>query len=181
MMGEDGAAARERMMKLDESAKTRPVRLAMPDRKAMAGVYSPFVYQKAGAVLLMLEGWLGEERWRAAVRRYLEKHRDGTATLEEFAAELGPEAGRVLRSFLDRAGVPVVEARAECSGEKAELVLREKTKGWAVPVCWQTPGEAACTMLEGEARVKLGACPEWIEPNAGGMGYYRSEATAARR
>ena len=177
----NAAAARERMMALDASPKTRPVRLAMPDRAAMRGVYSPFVYQKAGAVLLMLEAWLGEERFRGALRAYLAHHKHGNATTADLAEELGGEAGQVLDSFLNRTGMPEIRAEARC-GDAAALILRQGgSEPWTVPVCWRTDGAAACTLLRtSQAEVQLRACPAWIQTNAGGTGYYRSAWPAGR-
>lgn len=173
----NGVAARERIMAVDASPKTRPVRLPMPDRAAMRGVYSSFVYQKAGSILLMLEAWMGEERFRDALRAYLQQYRDGTASTASLAAALGGEAGRVLDSFLNRVGIPEIRAEALCGEGKPPALLLRQAGGepWSLPVCWRTDSAAACTLMEGaEAHVQLPACPAWIEPNAGGTGYYRS-------
>ena len=177
------AAARARIMASDAGPQTRPVRLPMPDRTAMRGVYSPFVYQKAASILLMLEAWMGEERFRDALRAYLQQHRDGAASTASLAAALGREAGRVLDSFLNRTGVPEVRAEALCGGGKPPaLALRQVgAEPWTLPVCWRTDGAAACTLMAGaEAQVPLASCPAWIEPNAGGTGYYHSAWPAGR-
>lgn len=179
----NGVAARERIMAVDASPKTRPVRLPVPDRAAMRGVYSSFVYQKAGSILLMLEAWMGEERFRDALRAYLQRYRDGTASTATLAAALGGEAGRVLDSFLNRTGIPEVRAEARCgAGKQPALVLRqEAAEPWTLPVCWRTDGAAACTLMDrAEVQVPLMACPAWIEPNAGGTGYYHSAWPAGR-
>jgi alanyl aminopeptidase len=174
--------ARARIMGLDGSPKSRPVRLALADRAAMRAVYSPFVYQKAGAILLMLEAWLGETRFRDGLREYLRRHRDANASTADFAAVLGEDTGRVLSSFLDRTGIPEIRAEARCGPGEPSLVLRQGgQKPWTVPVCWRTDGAAACTLLgTAEQAVPLAACPAWIEPNAGGTGYYRSAWPSGR-
>lgn len=191
-------AARERIMATDDSPRTRPVRLEMKDRAEMQGVYSGFVYQKAGGVLLMLENWLGERRFQSGLRRYLKAHRFGTATTADLAVALrsasGADPSPVLHSFLDQTGIPAVRAMVVCTpGSKPVIAFNQMNTAsrWAVPVCWKAGGGAhGCTLLDPLARqpaattAPLGpndtACPAWVYFNAGGAGYYRSEWTAAQ-
>ena len=79
-------AARERIMTADAGPKTRPVRLDMHSRDEMKDIYSQFVYQKAGAVLMMIEGWVGEEPFRKGLQRYLTAHANGTASTDDLAS-----------------------------------------------------------------------------------------------
>jgi alanyl aminopeptidase len=55
----------------------------------------------------------------------------------------------------------------------------------AIPVCYRGAGSGrSCTVLDGSSSdvdlPKGSACPAWIEPNAGGTGYYRTTWTAAQ-
>ncbi len=176
--------ARERMMGADAGPRTRPVRLEMPDRNALRGAYSQFVYQKAGAVLLMLEEWLGPKRFQSELRAYLKGHADGTASLSDLQAVLPPAAAPVLESFLNRTGIPEVSAEARCEpGAKPALVLSQSggKQPWTIPVCWRTDAAHGCTVVDTERKeVPLRACPAWILPNARGAGYYRSRWSQGR-
>lgn len=167
--------ARERIMAVDSGASARPVRLPMQRRDEMKDVYSRVVYQKGAAVLLMLEGWHGEERFRRELRTYLKERQFGTATTDDLVRVVG--AGRTLHSFLDQTGFPTVQATPRCENGRGRLVLEQKggRKIWSVPVCWKSNAAHGCTLLESKKReVKLSACTAWVFPNAGGTGYYRT-------
>ncbi|MBI4892479.1 MAG: hypothetical protein HY821_17775 [Acidobacteria bacterium] len=176
--------ARERIMLTDAGARTRAVRVEMPDRTALRGAYSPFVYQKAGAVLLMLEQWLGAGRFQSGLRAYLKRHAKANAGLSDFEAVLPPAAAPVLESFLNRTGIPEVSAEARCGpGAGPALVLSQAggQEPWTIPVCWRTDQASGCTVVDkARKEVPLRACPAWILPNARGAGYYRSKWPSGR-
>jgi alanyl aminopeptidase len=185
-------AARERIFALDAGPKTRPVRLTMETRGDMKSVYNQIVYQKGAAVLLMLENWLGEDRFQKGLQAYLKAHALANATTEDFVAAVAHATNTnltpVVHSFLDQTGVPNVRATVECtSGKTPDIVIEQidSPTQWTVPVCWRADGvEPGCTVLESARREVVlpqnSACPAWILPNAGGAGYYRTTWTAAQ-
>jgi alanyl aminopeptidase len=179
--------ARERIMRTDDSSRTRPVRVQPIDREGTKDIYNRFVYDKGAAVLLMLEGWLGEDKMRDGVRAYLNDHRFGNAATADLAAELkmasGIDPSAVMHSFLDSTGLPRVSFQVECT-PSPKLRIRQ-TGASAIPVCYRGEGvPKSCAVLDGPSRdVDLprgAACPAWIEPNAGGTGYYRATWTAGQ-
>jgi alanyl aminopeptidase len=163
-------AARERIMATDAGPKTRPVRLEMHSRKDTDGVYSQIVYQKGAAILVMLDGWLGEDRVRDGLREYLKAHQFGNATTADLESSL-PGSKPVLDSFLNQTGIPSI--RVKCDDNRLVIEQTNETRKWTIPVCWRSEGTAStCTLL---AEVPLQSCPTWIYPNAGASGYYRTE------
>jgi len=178
--------ARERIMALDTGPKTRPVRLAIKSRAGMKSVYNQIVYQKGAAVLLMLENWLGEDRFQEGLQAYLKAHALANATTDDLTAALAgatnTDPSPVMHSFLDRTGVPTVRGTVECSSGKTPSIVIEQIDSptqWALPVCWRADGiEPSCTVLESARReVALppnSSCPAWILMNANGTGYYRT-------
>ena len=165
-------AARERIMATDAGPKTRPVRLEMHTRKDTDSVYSQFVYQKGAAILLMLDGWMGEEKVRAGLHNYLEAHKFGNASTADLESALAGSKP-VLDTFLNRTGIPTVHVK--CNDSKLEV---DASPNWNIPVCWRGEGlSSTCTVVATHAEVPLKSCPTWIYPNAGGTGYYRSEWT----
>ena len=169
-------------MKVDESPKTRAVRVEVHDREGSKDVYNRIVYDKGGAVLMMLDGWLGEENVRSAARAYLQEHRFGNATTADFETDLkrasGVDPSAVMHAFLDMTGIPKVAARVKC--DEAAL-LEIKVAGPApVPVCWRTAsGTRQCTVMDTSSRnIRLPGCPAWVYANADGTGYYRTTWTA---
>src|SRR5207302_1516657 len=118
--------ARERIMAVDASAKTRPVRLAINTRESAGDVYNRMVYDKAGSVLMMLEAWIGEEPFRDGLRAYLAAHRNATASADDVAASLhgasGVDPAPVMHAFLDATGIPSIRVVADCLRGKMRVV-----------------------------------------------------------
>jgi alanyl aminopeptidase len=174
--GEMGAPLiRAGIMALDSTEKARPVRVAMHSRAEMKDVYSPFVYRKAGAILAMLEGWLGADAFQRGIRRYLREHAFGNASTEDLAsalrAETGQEVAPILRGLLDRPGVPSVSARVDCRRVTFEPIDSP------LPVCMRWDGVRKCVVVgpgHTEAQLDAPTCPPFISMNASGLGYYRS-------
>jgi alanyl aminopeptidase len=167
-------AARERIMATDAGPKTRPVRLEMNSRKDTDGVYSQFVYQKGAAILVMLDGWLGETQVRDGLREYLQAHKFGNATTADLESSI-KGSKPVLDSFLNQTGIPSI--RAKCSDARLVIEQTNATHNWNIPVCWRGEGVASnCTVLDSpHAEIQLKSCPGWIYPNANATGYYRTE------
>ncbi|HVO98217.1 MAG TPA: M1 family aminopeptidase [Bryobacteraceae bacterium] len=170
-------AARERIMVTDAGPKTRPVRLEMHSRKETDGVYSQFVYQKGAAILMMLDGWLGEARVRDGLRAYLKAHQFGNASTADLEASL-PGSKPVLDGFLNQTGIPSI--RVKCGDAKLVVEQTNASHNWNVPVCWRGAGMPPVCSVVGSARAetRVNSCPAWIYPNSGGTGYFRTEWSA---
>jgi alanyl aminopeptidase len=180
----------------DSLATARRIRNPIETTHDIHNAFDTITYSKGASVLAMFEHWLGRETFQRGIRRYLRDHAHGHATAEDLYAALAAESGREVRtpmeSFLLQPGVPWVEASLDCTeGQPARLVLSQRrylpigsrapAEGiWQIPICarYGVAGSVreSC-MLLGEARglmeLEGGACPEWVLPNAGGIGYYR--------
>jgi len=167
-------AARERIMTADNSSRTRPVRRTMHSRDEIKDVYSQIVYQKGAAILLMLDGWLGEDVMRAALRSYLKMHQFGNASTADLEAAIGRGAAPVMDSFLNQTGVPVVTAGLKCNGSIATVAI-EHTGRETIPVCIRGNGvDQTCGT---GPSIVLKSCPAWTYFNSGATGYYRTDWT----
>jgi cytosol alanyl aminopeptidase len=181
-------ATRERVMALEATPRgDRPVRLAMNSREDTRGVYSRVVYDKGASILLMLEGWLGEDKMRDGLRTYLKDHAFGNATTADLESALRASSGidptPVMDSFLDVKGVPVI--RAECKEGKVNVdVINQTTGAWSVPVCVRGEGvNQTCGVIDKSYRVidLKHSCPAWLTLNSGATGYYRTAYTAEQK
>ena len=179
-------ASRESLMAVDHPARARPVRVGVTSRSGARDIYHRMVYEKGAAILMMLEGWLGEDRFRQGLGTYLEAHRFGIATTDDLSdalrAALGQDPARVLNTFLDTSGVPELHGQLLCDRQSAPRLRVAKSSPGSVPVCWRADRVASsCTVLEGpstEIAMPVGtACPAWFYLNSGGTGYYRSRWT----
>jgi alanyl aminopeptidase len=161
-------AARERIMATDAGPKTRPVRLEMNSRKDTDGVYSQFVYQKGAAMLMMLDGWLGEATVREGLRGYLKAHQFANATTADLESSI-PGSKPVLDSFLNQTGIPQI--RIQCKNARLIVDQTNHAHEWKIPFCWRD----TCTVVANHAEIPVDSCPAWIYPNAKGTAYFRTE------
>lgn len=188
--GRKASAQRNTMLDRDATPAARPVRVAKQTRAEMKDIYGPEVYQKAAAILRMIEAWVGETTMQRGLQLYLKRHAGRTATVADLSAALAEVSGKdvasVLNTFLNRSGVPKVILDLNCSGTTPQLHV-SVAAGWTAPVCVRTPAGQTCQLIGGTGLLPLNdsKCPAWIVPNAGGNGYYRTSllhgtATAAQ-
>jgi aminopeptidase N len=172
-------------MNFDLSRRTRPVRLDVTSESGTRGIYNRVVYDKGGAILMMIEGWLGEGKFQQGLRSYLAAHRFGNATTDDLAASLRDASGldpkAVMHAFADTTGIPEVRGTIKCDRPQSPSLRIEQKGSTAIPVCWRTEnGTSSCTVLTSASReIALPACPSWAYLNAGGTGYYRTVWSAS--
>ena len=184
--GRQWAIANDR---LDSARRIRqPIEVRSDVRSAFDGIS----YAKGAAVLAMFEDWLGPEKFRAGVRRYMAKYAWGVASADDFFAALAAEDDAMLpafRGFVDRPGVPLLAISLDCA-KTPRLTLRQSRflpKGssgdpkqqWVFPACFQfgdaTKGRTQCTLVKDEAsalELDTASCPQWVVGNRAGIGYF---------
>lgn len=182
----------------DSLVTARRIRQPIVSNDDIANAFDGITYGKGASVIAMFEAYVGRERFQKGVRTYLERFAWKNATASDFLSALSEAAERdvmpLFESFLDQPGAPVITVALECPKKApVALVLEQRralpvgstgdaTKTWRVPVCvrWGAKGKSgrACTVLESAtARLELPeakACPDWVLPNDGFVGYYRS-------
>ena len=186
---------RSKAMGADSLASSQPVRRPIRNAGDIVSAFDGISYQKGGALLSMFEGWMGAEKFRAGIQGYLKKHSWGNATSDDFLAALavegGPAVAKAFASFLDQPGVPVVSAALRCDGNKAVAELAQRRyvplgspassdAAWQVPVnlLYGSGDRIESTRLvldEKSEAATLKFCPEWLQVNDGGVGYYVTE------
>jgi peptidase M1-like protein len=157
-----------------------PVRAPAGDTEQLSiDHFSPFERIDKGAqVLAGLDAYLGEDSFRATVRRYLAHHMHGSVTTADFAAELHatePTLDATFAALLEHAA-PVLEAHLECG----KLVLAHPLP-WPMPVCiaYDHDGRrdelcAATTPATVEITLPASACPAWAMPNPRGVALHKT-------
>jgi len=178
-------------MKGDSLLSSRRIRQPIASNDDIFNAFDPITYAKGAAVLGMFERWMGEERFRLALQRYLAKYADSNASTAEFLAELNafaPGADEAFASFLDQPGLPLLSLELNCTRQGASLWLTQQrylplgsggsnAQVWQMPVCVRygdAAGErSACLLMKSEiALLPLGkACPEWVAADP--SRYYR--------
>jgi len=193
--GESGTqGARAWAMHTDRLLSTtqiyQPVTKTFSQSDPLGGQSAAIVYGKGQAVLAMFETWLGEEKFKAGVRRYMAKHAWGNATGEDFVDALAQgdrELTAAFRTFTHQPGIPRVTVALKCDAKpRLELtqsrflpsgVKDTRASLWRIPVTVRTPSGTAQMLLKektGQLPLPDSACPAWVQANVNGSGYYRA-------
>jgi puromycin-sensitive aminopeptidase len=179
----------------DVLRNARPMRNPVTTPDEILASFDDMAYQKAAAVLRMIEGWTGPDAFRAGVQAYLAAHPWGNTTAADFAEALSRSTERpvtrVLESYVRQPGLPVVELKARCIDQRTEVQLTQRRfqvdggggrETWSVPVCLRTSQGEHCELLEQRSqKVLLDGCAERVVGNSGGRGYYLVDHAPAQR
>ena len=182
---------------VDSLAATRAIRTPANTPAEISGLFDAIAYSKTAAVLRMVESYVGPETYRQGVNQYLQDHAYGNATAEDFwntiARVSGKPVDKIMKSFVDQPGVPLLSVSAKCAGGFTTVELKQQRffydrKGmeaannelWQIPVCLKTLGasgqvETQCELLtRKEQSFTLKGCAPWVAGNAEALGYYRT-------
>ncbi len=190
----DDQGSRNYAMWIDRLATTRRIDQPIEAKSDIANAFDGITYQKGGAVLNMFEHSMGEEKFRQAVRFYLNKHAQANGTAQDFLDALGemggPKVPASFRTFLQQPGSPEIEMTLKCDAAGARIEMEQERflplgsvdaaeHSWQVPVCvaYDDGGKRAteCTTLAaktGTLTLKGKGCPAWFLGNADEAGYY---------
>jgi aminopeptidase N len=179
----------------DSLVNTHPIHQEAQTPAEILELADDISYGKTAAVLRMLEAYLGPETFRAGVNTYLKQHAYGNATASDFwraqAHVSKRPVDRIMPTFVEQPGVPLVSVKTRCSGNSTTVTLAQQRyfydrtlfdagskEVWQIPVCLKgsKPGSAEkCSLLTQKEPVSnLQACSPWVFANAGAKGFYRS-------
>ena len=142
----------------------------------------------------MIESYVGADTFRKGVNAYLQAHAYGNATSEDFAKAIAATSGkpveRILPTFVNQPGVPLLDVALACAGrphhghaEAAALLRRRAAERRSGPLADSVLREGAgpgVADLRGHDRRDAHAdscparCVPWVFANAGARGYYRT-------
>jgi cytosol alanyl aminopeptidase len=174
-------------MPIDALVTTRPIRKPI---RSEADIFDGFglAYSKGGAVLGMVEQWIGADNFRDGVRAYLKAHEFGTAEASDLWSALGKAADKdvaaVLQGFLKQSSFPLLDV--ELAGTSLTISQRRflypgaqaAEQVWTVPVNvsygeGQRRRDITVVLDKPSATIELEFEPAWIYPDTDGKGYYR--------
>ncbi len=187
------------VMSTDSQAATRAIRQPITNGGDVYNAFDGLTYQKGAAVIEMFESWVGDEAMKEGVRTYLKKYAFGSATTDQFFAEIDAstkmEVGAKMKTFLDQPGVPLLDMTLVCApnAEKKKIISIDVSqsrylphgstasagKPWSAPFCvrYEEKGESKvrCDVIDAETtkvEFETSRCPKWYYPNANESGYY---------
>ncbi len=172
----------------DALVATRSVEFPVEAPDDCQGMFDVLTYQKGGALLRMLQQYLGEQEFRRGVQHYLSSHAYGnteTSDLWDAIEAVNPHTPvrRMMDSWIWQPGFPLVSAKLD----GGELVLSQQRFAYdedglgeaaatlfVVPLHLRVGDDEVKVLLEGdEIRVELSDPDAPIVVNAGGHGFVR--------
>src|ERR1700734_43528 len=188
----DAVSSSTGAMSTDSLSSTRAIEAHAETPAEIQELFDGITYNKAAAVLSMVEGDVGQDVFRNGVNSYLAKYSYANATSEDFWNEITQVShqpvDRIMESFVKQPGVPLVTLRTVCNGGKTKVTLSQQRyfsdrtifeagskEQWQIPVCLKTGKDEKCQLLASkEQEVILPGCGSAVYGNAGARGYYRS-------
>jgi aminopeptidase N len=179
-------------MSTDTLESTRAIRTAVESADEINQIFDSIAYQKTGAVVRMVEGYVGAESYRAGINAYLKKFAYGNADGEGYWTTIAQVTGKpvdgILSSYITQKSMPLVGVKASCAGGKTQLSLTQTpistaappSTTWQIPVCFKRAragktDPTMCELLTKPAQtVTLDGCSTWVFANSDSLGYYRT-------
>jgi puromycin-sensitive aminopeptidase len=137
------ARSRSAALEVDALASTRSIEYPVHSPDDANGMFDTLTYLKGGAILRMLEQYLGADRFRDGIRRYLRQHEHGNTETHDLWDALAEASGKPVRRIMDawifQRGYPAIEVALE--GDAVRLTQRrfapsmpEDDTTWPVPL-----------------------------------------------
>ena len=93
-------------------------------------MFDPIAYEKSSGVLNMIEAYVGPAKFREAVSSYLTRYSSSNAAGEDFWQEVTrvteKPVNRIMRSFVDQPGSPMLSVRTACVAGKTRVTVRQQ-------------------------------------------------------
>jgi aminopeptidase N len=191
----DEAVDNQAALGLDALQSTHPVHAAVDTPAQIDEAFDAITYQKGASVLRMVESYLGPDTFRRGVNNYLQAHAYGNASSQDFWSAMSAASGkpveRILPTFINQAGAPVLEVSLSCINNRSAIDISQQrffldpalmqgrpTERWQIPVCIKAgpAGAGGCDLIaDNKQTLSLGnSCVPWAFANAGAQGYYRT-------
>jgi aminopeptidase N len=195
----DFGLSRSAAFDTDALGATRPIEYPVVSPADADGMFDVLTYEKGASVVRMLEQYLGAERFRDGIRRYMARHQYGNTETSDLWDALEVETGepvrRIAESWIFQGGFPEVHLEPTDGSDPADsgdggdgpgvrATQRRFRYGgddagerWSVPLVLGTRDDAdqqVTQLLEadGVTATEPAAWP-WVNANFGAHGFYR--------
>src|SRR5215510_9210316 len=105
-------------LQIDALRNTHPIRARAETPDEINELFDFISYDKGAAVLRMIESYVSPEVFRRGVNSYLRKFQYSNATAEDFWTTMAQASGRpvdrIMPTFVNLPGAPVVKVKTEC-------------------------------------------------------------------
>ena len=187
----------------DSLTSTRPIEYPVVSPADAEGMFDILTYEKGAAVVRMLEQYLGEDRFRAGIRSYLELHAYGntetTDLWDAIESATDEPVRRIMDSWIFQGGFPVISVDIVNDGRTLRLSQHrfgyagdlgdgmnpipagDDESQWIVPLIFsqRSATDGVITfervLLDGPSiDIDLVEPATWIFVNTEGTGFYRA-------
>ncbi len=175
--------SRSSAFETDALESTRPIEYPVRSPEDANGMFDVLTYTKGGAILRMLERYLGTDAFRGGIRAYLAAHAFGNTETHDLwdaiEGATGEPVPRIMDSFIWQGGYPLLTAALD----DGSLVLSQRRfrfepaqdgARWSVPLFVRSQGGERPILLEGDVSkvaIEDGGGP--VVVNAGGASFVR--------
>jgi puromycin-sensitive aminopeptidase len=180
----DFGLSRSAAFDTDALATTRPIEYPVVSPADADGMFDVLTYEKGASVVRMLEQYLGAERFRDGIRRYMARHQYGNTETSDLwdalEAETGEPVRRIAESWIFQGGFPELLVGA---GAGREATIRQQRFHYRADGADGARGDDA---RDGAARAAGDAEAHWSVPvvlgtRSGGAGDGAGGGTDERR
>jgi puromycin-sensitive aminopeptidase len=174
---------------VDSLHNTRTVEFPVNSPADADGMFDVLTYQKGGALLRMLEQFIGPERFQAGVSHYLRTHSYGNTETNDLwdaiehivETDGGPvvPVRRLMDSWIWQAGFPQIWVAPHADGitlSQSQFSFDDERDPtlWVVPIHVRNGGQEIKVLLDSDSvHVPLPDPSGPVIVNAGGNGYFR--------
>ena len=190
-----------RALVLDGLKSSHPIHQEVADPAEIGQLFDAISYSKGGAVLRMLETFLGANVFRQGLRAYIAEHKYANARTDDLWNALGAAAGlpvaAMMDTWVDQTGYPVVDVETSRGGGEItvsasqrrfvyEHLIDQKAEDdslWRVPLSAVAGGDKADPVLMDGRDAKVNVATSdveegWVKVNSEQTGFYRVNYSA---
>ena len=128
----DGVNASDEALRVDALRNTHPIRARAETPEEIDELFDSISYQKGAAVLRMVESYVSPDVFRRGVNAYLRKFQYSNASAEDFwnaiAAVSGRPVDKIMPTFVEQAGEPLITVKASCAAAPPEPKVRSRRR-----------------------------------------------------
>ena len=180
---------KETAMESDARSTTHPIQQPVATEAEANSAFDEITYKKGQSFIRMLESFLGEEKFRAGIRKYIERHKFSNTTTADLWKALGEISSKpvaeIAASWTEQPGFPIVKVARESDG-KIKLTQERFTINfpdapplrWKIPLTYAVAGsDSPASLLLEKDTAEIANVPRdrAVKLNIDGAGNYRVE------
>ncbi len=171
-------------LEVDALESTRSIEYPVRSPDDAAGMFDVLTYTKGAGVLRMLEQYLGAERFRDGIRRYLDEHRFGNTETHDLWDSIEKATGEPVRRIMDgwiwQGGYPILsatlrDAKVEVGQRRYLISGKDDDTVWDVPLLVRTSEGTAPLLVETDGASIAAPAADPVVVNAGVHAFVRVE------